>query len=481
MEDLRKTVISATTETPTTSVLRSSYDYRYAYARSLDSRNEGDNGQDYLVILESETRLAFSLCDGVSQSFYGDIAARLLGEAIVEHLFYLGLDRTPADITQDINDLMQSLVVPASKIIQEYKIPDNLPAMLQKALDTKRTLGSESTLVGGVANFESGKVVFAWLGDSNLRVWGPTGELSDTLGDTFLTEERWSSRKGPVGKIHVFSGSTKTISRIAAYSDGLNRINERLRFDSPQNAEIDEEIDKAGDDDISFFEMIIKNQLPSEKTGVGTPIGVCVQETAVALELIWQAVTGATSYEVELLGQQGEPTYQQTKTAILILAAGDIPTDLQTVRVRAWKDAEPGNWSKSIIYHPPSKKLKDDNPPTPPPGPVGGSGEGTLPPSPPSHREKRPGLPIIFGCLLVVALLLFGYYVKSVMTRVRVTPTMSFTHTATATGTPTSLPTNLPSISPTNTFTDSPTTTTTNTPSPDRPTPTTTPTIGQVP
>lgn len=479
MNDFQKIVISTTTETPTTSVVRSTYEYRYAYARSLDSRNEGDNGQDYLVIIENEKRLAFALCDGVSQSFYGDIAARLLGEAVTEYLFPLGLSLSLEELTLEIANLLQSLVTPASRKIQEYEIPDNLPAMLQKALDQKRTLGSESTLVAGVADFASGEIVLAWLGDSNLRIWGPAGELTSNLGSTFLTDERWSSRKGPVGDVHVFINSTNTIRRITAYSDGLNRINERLRFEVPGNDAIDEEINEAGDDDISYFELIIKNQLQTVEKKIDIPADLSVRQTDVGIELTWEAVAKATSYEVRLFSQQGNPTYYQTKTTSLNLTSSDLPADLKTVRVRAWKDAVAGNWSDPTAYSSPSKNLQDDTrtpEPTPPPGPGGGSGK--LPPHPPIPRDKKAVLTIVLGCLLLAVLFLVGFFLWSVVINPPVTPTVTHTNTLAITDTPSLTVTPTFTLTPTLTSTattiptDTPTLAPSNTPSPTLSTPT---------
>lgn len=60
--------------------------YRFAYARSADTRASGDVGQDYLAVREGPQTLVFALCDGVSQSFYGDLAARYLGDALVAWL-----------------------------------------------------------------------------------------------------------------------------------------------------------------------------------------------------------------------------------------------------------------------------------------------------------------------------------------------------------------------------------------------------------
>ncbi|PJF34425.1 MAG: hypothetical protein CUN49_15725, partial [Candidatus Thermofonsia Clade 1 bacterium] len=58
----------------------------YLYDRSRDSQQAGARGQDFIAFCGNEKRLAFAICDGVSQSFYGDLAARFLGEKLVAWL-----------------------------------------------------------------------------------------------------------------------------------------------------------------------------------------------------------------------------------------------------------------------------------------------------------------------------------------------------------------------------------------------------------
>ena len=57
--------------------------WRYAYARAADLIAMDEGGQDYLALRWADGVVAFSLCDGVSLSFYGDLAARRLGHELV--------------------------------------------------------------------------------------------------------------------------------------------------------------------------------------------------------------------------------------------------------------------------------------------------------------------------------------------------------------------------------------------------------------
>jgi len=76
MTDETFITLSQERETQVTAQQRRAFGYRYAYSRSADSRVHQDQGEDYLAIHENSRRLVFALCDGVSQSFYGNLAAR---------------------------------------------------------------------------------------------------------------------------------------------------------------------------------------------------------------------------------------------------------------------------------------------------------------------------------------------------------------------------------------------------------------------
>src|ERR1041385_7373312 len=83
-------------ETPVRAERYAAFSWRYAYARSADTRKVGDPGQDYLTFRYEEGVFAFALCDGVSQSFFGDLAARILGDALLTWLW----QRPPGDMDE---------------------------------------------------------------------------------------------------------------------------------------------------------------------------------------------------------------------------------------------------------------------------------------------------------------------------------------------------------------------------------------------
>src|SRR5207253_10209842 len=138
------------------------------------------------------------------QSFFGDIAARLLGDALLVWLWRdIGHDAEVASIRQSLDTRLHSLTGAATEVVQKQQLPSHIPEMLHDVLEQKRAMGSESTFVCGKVTPPSpqspgGQVVLAWLGDSRLRLWGPQGERTHDLAGAFEKYERWSTLRGPV-------------------------------------------------------------------------------------------------------------------------------------------------------------------------------------------------------------------------------------------------------------------------------------------
>jgi len=242
--------------------------YRFAYARAADTRAAGDVGQDYLTVREDAHTFTFVLCDGVSQSFYGDLAARYLGDALLAWLSgHLPATVDAEPIRTALAAHLRELTESATGQVQRLSLPPDLPPMLREVLQEKRALGSESTFVCGRidltgGDFPAGRVVLAWMGDSRLRLWTGDDAHTTDLGGVFETAQRWSTRRGPVGgDVNVFIAPLerdgRRINRLMAYSDWLAGLDDWSR--DPSNHAVQDLITQAGEaatsDDVSFLEV----------------------------------------------------------------------------------------------------------------------------------------------------------------------------------------------------------------------------------
>ncbi len=113
--------------------------YRYGYLRSADSAGADENGQDYIAFIEDDARISFALCDGVSQSFYGDLAAKYLGNSLVDWFWALrSAFPSHVRLNTDLRQHLQQITDESSRLVAEYVLPENLAAMHRYVLEKKR-------------------------------------------------------------------------------------------------------------------------------------------------------------------------------------------------------------------------------------------------------------------------------------------------------------------------------------------------------
>jgi len=251
------------------------FSFRYFYLRSQDTRAYDDPGQDYLTFAHDDWRFAFCLCDGVSQSFYGDLAARLLGDRLLEWLWSLpraggGDDSLIAGLTAFLEDLRE----PATAEVRDYNLPEGIPPMLKDVLEEKRALGSETMFMSGLIDLPSpgmpeGRIFFAWMGDSRIRAWLHGRETGPALFSGFEMKQRWSTARGLVngpartcyGPLR--EGGSLLFDRFIAYSDGFSLLDDREGHLSEEQIVklMTEASALPANDDISYLEVILPEGL----------------------------------------------------------------------------------------------------------------------------------------------------------------------------------------------------------------------------
>jgi hypothetical protein len=330
--------------------------YRFAYTRSADTRASGDTGQDYLAVREGVRKFVFALCDGVSQSFYGDLAARYLGDALVAWIEeHLPPAMAPETIRKALTAHLQDLTGPATEEVRRHPLPPDIPQMLRDVLEEKRALGSESTFVCGRidlpgADFPAGRIVLAWMGDSRLRLWMDDDARTASLGGVFETAQRWSSRRGLVGgALNVYvaplQAAGQRVSRLMTYSDGLAALD--TWKEDPSNHAVQNMIARAGEaatsDDIAFLEVWL-GPVPAhiEAIPVPAPLLLEVGLREGRIRAAWRPVPGAQRYQVEVRDGKVQ-TWDVTGTD---WESPEVPAGEYRLRVRAWRDEAPGEWSE---------------------------------------------------------------------------------------------------------------------------------------
>lgn len=213
----------------------------YGYMRSAESRATGESGQDYLALREHDAGLLFVVCDGVGQSYYGDFAARFVGDRLLDWLsdaHGAHAERDEAWMQQELGRFLLHATEEATAQLERHEMHPGVHGLLRDVLLDKKKQGSSAMYVGGRLDFPDrrrpdGALLLVWQGDIRLRLWTGAQEREAAFGGSFQTRHRWNSASGPVGGMpSVYSGSLprggdKEQSTLLVYSDGLAALDNR--------------------------------------------------------------------------------------------------------------------------------------------------------------------------------------------------------------------------------------------------------------
>lgn len=329
--------------------------YRYAYSRSADTIKSNSTGQDALTIREEGARLVFVLCDGVSQSFYGNLASRFLSEEMnlwlwqnSDHLF------DQYEVGDTLSGFLNKLTENASRIVSNQSLPEDISPLLRTVLEKKRGLGSESTFVAGCLDADRQQALFAWMGDSRLRIWSVEGEINQNkFGiDTFKTQERWSTCKGLIGELHCNKLKLDQIHHVMVYSDGLARLDTKIRKNSPSNQTLSQLITESGrlaaSDDISYLEIWqgLSPDLPKTAPKAPSLLRIKIQPQKNLFIATWKKVNRADGYEIAIQHLNGWKLFN-TKDTVWETELNSLPNNTNAICVRSWCNGNISEWSRT--------------------------------------------------------------------------------------------------------------------------------------
>lgn len=328
---------------------------RFAYGRSGDSRKNNDPGQDYMALRLDHERLAFVLCDGVSQSFYGDLAAHVLGDLLLDWLWAQQGKLTNDRFQQELTAQLNSWTAQGREAVERFHLPDDLAPMVHGVLEKKRALGSETMFVAGLLtlpgrDLPDGQLCLAWLGDSRLQLHRADLDLTSSLGADFSSEYRWSTHTGvKSGEPGVYIKPPGAAERVLAFSDGLEPVEHLLveAGEADLGAYIQDLQTSPTSDDISFLDMMLMPEAGREKVPLIAPLAPKVGEGGPGSadgpsQLSWKPVAAAEGYELALELADGSVRTLQTAEAFYPFEAVE---GAVAVRVRALRADEAGPWS----------------------------------------------------------------------------------------------------------------------------------------
>lgn len=334
--------------------------FRFGLDRSRDSQKSDQPGQDCISVQWTATRLSATLCDGVSQSFFGELAAAELSNKLSQFLLDLPNESNPIFLHDTIRAYLDTLSSTFSRAVEEHSIESVEPAFLRAVLEKKRSLGSEAVFSAVLLDKMIDRVLLVWAGDCRLRLWLHGEEVTRELlsTETFITRERWSSSKGVIGNLHLALYPFSSFDTIVSYSDGLAQIDDAPNIFQETNVAIEQYISQtkslASSDDVSFLQIstLPADKLPQNIVAQLPALQVIEQESSDYVQFQWQNLPKVQYWEVVADSETGFAKLEASKNVVKV-PIFEIPSDGAWLAYRAMSNNRSTPWSSWKFYQPP--------------------------------------------------------------------------------------------------------------------------------
>lgn len=186
------------------------------YRRFKDFDSSNGSGQDFAIIGHDQLFAIGVIADGVSQSFFGDIAAKVISTNLYNFLWE---NRCLIPEKQRVEDYLNSLCQKVNEEISTINL-NEYGSILQKALSETKRKGSQTVFASFILNLKTKKSIFYNVGDIEVIVYQKDGsDFYFQKVSAANANGRWSS----AGKSDLLM-DVKELSNvvgIVAYSDGL--------------------------------------------------------------------------------------------------------------------------------------------------------------------------------------------------------------------------------------------------------------------
>jgi hypothetical protein len=218
------------------------------YRRCFDFDMTDGAGQDYAVLRGDSQYFVGVLADGVSQSFFGDIAATQVSEFLIDHLWNL---RQKPPRKQDLEYELKRLEKVAAETVRRRPIPADIPPMQRTALEKGKAKGSQAVFAAFVLDNRSQTVQVYQCGDVRSMVFRDFGSPPITVRAD--ANGRWST--AGLSDLMLQSFTYDGIEQVYLASDGVTAGWEQVlqRDGSCQDSMEAMVREQAAKDDVSFL------------------------------------------------------------------------------------------------------------------------------------------------------------------------------------------------------------------------------------
>lgn len=190
------------------------------YRRCCDF-DEGDKpGQDFAILRSDEEHVVGVVADGVSQSFYGNIAAKKVGQRLLDFLWQNRCAPPSKNHTQQI---LSELEKRTKLDIDKFSLPEDIEGVIRDVLEEKREIGSQTVFAAFLLDVKNRFVWLYQVGDVIALVEKQNGEKEVIES---VPDGRWSS--GGKSDLKLKLTNANNIKSIIIKSDGATDWGETL-------------------------------------------------------------------------------------------------------------------------------------------------------------------------------------------------------------------------------------------------------------
>lgn len=185
------------------------------YRRCSEFDLNNQPGQDFAVMRRDDTYVVGIVADGVSQSFYGNLAAEWVSLFLINKLWD---NRRDCLSQSDLEQMLRDFEKEKSISVKNFSIPTNLSTGVQKALAIKQQKDGSQTVFGAfVLNVEKKSACLYQVGDITFIVHYSTGDFQQIYGHP---DGRWSSEGKSDFRLKIIE--LNNIAGIIIKSDGVS-------------------------------------------------------------------------------------------------------------------------------------------------------------------------------------------------------------------------------------------------------------------
>lgn len=228
------------------------------YRRFRDFDPSNAPGQDFAALRVQQDHVVGLVVDGVSQSFFGDLAACQTGN---ELLSYLWEHRKEPPTQEALVLQLDGLMSRVREIVRNYPISAPEGSILRSALEETREDGTEAVFAAFILDLRTGNLTLYHLGDVHVWLLDSSGQWVE---QPFNARGRWSSARRKHQTLTLADESG--ILGVLLHSDGMANswVNELGAPRIPEASFKAEAELWAARDDVSFVSVSLPPQARAE-------------------------------------------------------------------------------------------------------------------------------------------------------------------------------------------------------------------------